>query len=154
MLKSEDDNTHAVLIEKLQKYPEDIQSSELRLHESRVLVSKSFEFDAAHHLHEYEGKCRTLHGHRWKIVFYFVGLTDYRGITVDFTHVKKIWKAYLEPQLDHQYLNLSLPKMNPTCENIVVWAHDKMRDYFDSLVCTRLYETPSSYAEFPVWGLR
>ena len=38
----------------------------------RTMVSKEFTFDAAHHLFNYEGKCKSLHGHtysrsRWAV---------------------------------------------------------------------------------------
>ena len=37
----------------------DIQRKQLKYHNKRVMVSKEFTFDAAHHLHCYEGKCKT-----------------------------------------------------------------------------------------------
>ena len=47
------------IVERLQKLGEDIDAGSLRYHRKRVLVSKEFTFDAAHHLHCYEGKCKT-----------------------------------------------------------------------------------------------
>lgn len=33
-----------------------------------MIVLKEFEFDAAHYLPEYNGKCERLHGHTYKLV--------------------------------------------------------------------------------------
>ncbi|MGL4820660.1 MAG: 6-carboxytetrahydropterin synthase QueD, partial [Bacilli bacterium] len=44
------------IVEKLQKLEQDIGIEQLRYHRKRVLVSKEFTFDSAHHLHCYEGK--------------------------------------------------------------------------------------------------
>lgn len=144
------------IVDKLQKLGEDIHKEQLKYHHKRVLVSKEFTFDSAHHLHNYEGKCKNLHGHTYKVVFGISSLTDDIGIAIDFGDIKKIWKDQIEIYLDHRYLNESLPPMNTTAENIVVWIYEKMADYLkDSSFKTqqprvefvRLYETPTSYAE-------
>ncbi|GIO53605.1 6-carboxytetrahydropterin synthase QueD [Paenibacillus rhizosphaerae] len=144
------------IVDRLQKLGEDIQPSDLRYHHKRVLVSKEFTFDAAHHLHAYEGKCKNLHGHTYKAVFGISAFLDEVGITADFGLIKQIWKERIEPSLDHRYLNETLPPMNTTAENIVVWLFERMEE---ALNCgdyrieggrtefVRLYETPTSYAE-------
>ncbi|MBS1588080.1 MAG: 6-carboxytetrahydropterin synthase QueD [Bacteroidetes bacterium] len=137
----------------VQQLGKDIFSHELRYHQKRVLVSKEFRFDAAHHLHGYAGQCSHLHGHTYRVVFGISGLTDDAGIVIDFTEIKTIWKQHLEPLLDHRYLNTSLPKMNTTAENMVVWLYEQMNTHLSSkqydlqVEFVRLYETPSSFAE-------
>jgi 6-pyruvoyltetrahydropterin/6-carboxytetrahydropterin synthase len=142
------------IVDKLQKIDEDIQRNQLNYHQKRVLVSKEFTFDAAHHLHDYEGKCKNLHGHTYKVIFGLSGYTDSRGLMIDFGDIKEIWKHEIEIHLDHRYLNETLPLMNTTAENIVVWIYEKMaaalmvKDYKGARVeFVRLYETPTSYAE-------
>lgn len=145
------------IVERLQKLGEDIQPADLRYHNKRVLVSKEFTFDAAHHLHAYEGKCRNLHGHTYKAVFGISAIPDASGITADFGLIKQIWKTRIEPYLDHRYLNETLPPMNTTAENIVVWLYEQMESAlmdaeYSSINLghtefVRLYETPTSYAE-------
>ncbi|MNJ53222.1 6-carboxytetrahydropterin synthase QueD [Paenibacillus bouchesdurhonensis] len=146
------------IVDKLQKLGEDIPRSQLRYHERRVLVSKEFTFDAAHHLHAYEGKCKNLHGHTYKVVFGISGIPDELGLTIDFGTIKTIWKQEIEGYLDHQYLNESLPLMNTTAENMVVWLYEQMEQALQSgtyrspslqarTEFVRLYETPTSYAE-------
>ncbi|NMO95218.1 6-carboxytetrahydropterin synthase QueD [Paenibacillus lemnae] len=145
------------IVEQLQKFGEDIHPENLRYHRRRVLVSKEFTFDAAHHLHAYEGKCKNLHGHTYKVVFGISGKPDEVGITIDFGQIKEVWKHQIEPYLDHQYLNETLPPMNTTAENMVVWLYERMElaltsdpSYHEQEARTefvRLYETPTSYAE-------
>jgi len=53
--------------EKVQILGKDIEQHQLKYHDKRVLVSKEFTFDSAHHLHCYEGKCKSLHGHTYKL---------------------------------------------------------------------------------------
>ncbi|WP_433945784.1 6-carboxytetrahydropterin synthase QueD [Paenibacillus sp. SN-8-1] len=146
------------IVEKLQQFEVDIKASQLRYHNRRVLVSKEFTFDAAHHLHAYEGKCKNLHGHTYKAVIGISARPDDTGITADFGLIKEIWKTRMETYLDHRYLNETLPPMNTTAENMVVWLYEQMEeallsDEYNSLICDgrtefiRLYETPTSYAE-------
>ncbi|WP_422660091.1 6-carboxytetrahydropterin synthase QueD [Paenibacillus sp. EC2-1] len=145
------------IVEHLQKLGEDIDVKSLRYHNKRVLVSKEFTFDAAHHLHAYEGKCKNLHGHTYKVVFGISGKPDEVGITVDFGQIKEIWKSEIEPFLDHRYLNETLPPMNTTAENMVVWLYEQMEHALSQQEAfiqqetrtefVRLFETPTSYAE-------
>ncbi|MBG9789864.1 6-carboxytetrahydropterin synthase QueD [Brevibacillus laterosporus] len=145
------------IVERLQRYEQDIQKEELRYHQKRVLVSKEFTFDAAHHLHAYEGKCKNLHGHTYKVVFGISGRPNEIGITVDFGDIKTIWKEQIEVYLDHRYLNETLPQMNTTAENMVAWIFEKMEESLTNISIyqeqgvrvefVRLFETPTSYAE-------
>jgi len=143
------------IVDNLQKIDEDIERNQLKYHAKRVLVSKEFTFDAAHHLHCYEGKCKNLHGHTYRVIFGLSGYTDERGLMIDFGDIKNIWKEKIEIYLDHRYLNETLPLMNTTAENMVVWIYEKMREALleeqshagARVEFVRLYETPTSFAE-------
>ncbi|HDR7613638.1 6-carboxytetrahydropterin synthase [Bacillus mycoides] len=146
------------IVENLQKMDKDIQLEQLKYHNKRVMVSKEFTFDAAHHLHCYEGKCKNLHGHTYKVVFGISGYVNDIGLAIDFGDIKEIWKNEIEIYLDHRYLNETLPVMNTTAENMVVWIYEKMaealtkgnraEEYKGARVeFVRLFETPTSYAE-------
>ncbi|WLR43014.1 6-carboxytetrahydropterin synthase QueD [Bacillus carboniphilus] len=132
-----------------------IRKEQLKYHHKRVLVSKEFTFDAAHHLHCYEGKCKELHGHTYKAILGISGYVNEIGLVIDFGDIKKLWKCYVEPYLDHCFLNETLPAMNTTAENMVVWIYEKMctalkswsGDQTTRIEFIRLYETPTSYAE-------
>lgn len=138
------------IVERLQTFEKDIQKEQLKYHQKRVLVSKEFTFDAAHHLHRYEGKCKNLHGHTYKVVFGISGFVNDIGITIDFGEIKAIWKEHIETYLDHRYLNETLPPMNTTAENMVVWLFEQMERHMtdgNRVEFVRLFETPTSYAE-------
>lgn len=138
---------------RVQKLGEDISYEQLKYHHRRVGVVKEFTFDAAHHLHAYDGKCVNLHGHTYKAVIHFSGFVNSIGIVVDFGEIKKIFKERIEAKLDHQYLNEVLPAMNTTAENMIVWIWEQLDMSLsemnnDSLRIEEitLYETPTSYA--------
>ncbi|WP_156291046.1 6-carboxytetrahydropterin synthase QueD [Oceanobacillus salinisoli] len=141
------------IVENLQKMGKDIEHHELKYHKKRVLVSKEFTFDAAHHLHCYEGKCKNLHGHTYKVIFGISGYLDEIGMAIDFGEIKNIWKKQMEVYLDHRYLNDTLPNMNTTAENMVVWLYEKMEQALRNqpnecrVEFVKLYETPTSFAE-------
>ncbi|WP_242142507.1 MULTISPECIES: 6-carboxytetrahydropterin synthase QueD [unclassified Bacillus cereus group] len=146
------------IVENLQKIDKDIQRQQLKYHNKRVMVSKEFTFDAAHHLHCYDGKCKNLHGHTYKVVFGISGYVNEIGIAIDFGDIKEIWKNEIEIYLDHRYLNETLPAMNTTAENMVVWIYEKMTEALTKgnraeeykgvrVEFVRLFETPTSYAE-------
>lgn len=73
------------------------------------------EFDAAHSLPGYEGKCANLHGHTYRVEMVIEGPVGEDGFVMDFYRLKNILKAALQ-DLDHRCLNDLLP--NPTAENI------------------------------------
>nr|WP_247739067.1 6-carboxytetrahydropterin synthase QueD [Bacillus sp. 165] len=142
----------------MQEIGQDIDRKQLKYHNKRVMVSKEFTFDAAHHLHCYEEKCKNLHGHTYKVVFGISGYVDEVGLAIDFGDIKEIWKNEIEIYLDHRYLNETLPPMNTTAENMVVWIFEKMEESLQKgerpnqykgarTEFVRLYETPTSYAE-------
>ena len=146
------------IVENLQKMDKDIQRKQLKNHNKRVMVSKEFTFDAAHHLHCYEGKCKNLHGHTYKVVFGISGYVNEIGLAIDFGDIKEIWKNEIEIYLDHRYLNETLPALNTTAENMVVWIYEKMAEALTKenrvyeykgarVEFVRVFETPTSYAE-------
>lgn len=95
------------------------------------------DFSAAHKLLDYEGKCKNLHGHNWKVR---IGIeckkTDKAGLTIDFTEVKAYLKKILE-QLDHSLLNdLEIfENINPTSENISKYIYKELEARIDKKDC-------------------
>src|SRR5699024_5900286 len=72
--------------------------------------------------------------------------------------IKEIWKNEIEIYLDHRYVNETLPPMNTTAENMVVWMYEKTVKALNrsenkekyaviQVEFIRLYETPTAYAE-------
>ena len=79
------------------------------------------DFDAAHYLPHYDGKCASLHGHTFHVEFYItVPDLDPCGIGIDFKVLKEKLEAILP---DHKYLNDI--EEHPTAENLVEYLYYK-----------------------------
>lgn len=90
-----------------------------------MFVLKEFEFDAAHYLPEYNGKCERLHGHTYKLVVKVEGTPDKEGMVIDFIRLKNIVKEEVLNKLDHACLNDILKQ--PSAENISVWVWQRLQ---------------------------
>ena len=138
-------------------------------------VAKSLEFDAAHRLLNYKGKCATLHGHRYRVVVELEssGL-DELGMVLDFTEVKNTIGRWIDEHWDHATLLSSEDPLcaalqedakqfgssvkepflfpgNPTAEVMAGYLLTKTRSLLSEfnvrVRSVRVYETPTSYAE-------
>ncbi len=89
-----------------------------------MIIIKEFDFDAAHYLPAYNGKCEHLHGHTYKLVVKVEGTLDHEGMVIDFIKLKNIVKEEVLKSLDHACLNDILPV--PSAENISVWVWNKL----------------------------
>ncbi len=93
-------------------------------------ISAKFSISSAHYLNRYEGKCKNLHGHNWKITVYVQGeKLDDSGMLIDFNVLKKHFKI-IESELDHVNLNeLSFfNQKNPTAENISEFIFNRITE--------------------------
>ena len=128
---------------------------------TNITVVKEFTFDAAHRLPNYLGKCVNLHGHTYKLQVGFRGAIDPEtGLVVDFSNLKVMVKDAIIQHLDHAYLNEitldGFPSEMPTAENMIIWMVARLcaantrfaRGLNVELVLVRLWETPTSYAEW------
>ncbi len=85
-------------------------------------------FAAAHRLREYEGKCRQLHGHNYRVRVSLEGeQLDETGLLVDFGEVRRLLRELLVP-LDHRLLNEVPPffTLNPTAENLARYLYEEL----------------------------
>ena len=92
-------------------------------------IHVSAEFEAAHRVAGYNGKCDRLHGHSWTVEACVSGKElDALGMLVDVKSVKKELKAVLD-EMDHRYLN-ELPPFSegiqPTAENMAKHIYEKL----------------------------
>ena len=108
-----------------------------------MIVATEFEFDAAHNLPNYAGKCERLHGHTYRLRVLCAAPVDAStGLAIDFAEVKRVVKALVVDVLDHTYLNETIPI--PSAENIAIWIWDQLKPAFPALTEVRLFETPDS----------
>ena len=130
----------------------------------RIKACKIFEFEAAHFLFGYKGKCKNMHGHSYKLEIEFSCYLDFferfvcesnpsSCMVMDFSVLKKVVNKKIIGLLDHKLLNDveedNFPWWMPTAENMVVWIFKKLNGSFAEEICSRvrLWETSTSFAE-------
>ena len=86
------------------------------------------EFDAAHYLRGYQGKCEALHGHRYRVLVRVKTnqLNDI-GLAYDFTELKRQLSEILE-RFDHTCINDVPPFdiINASAENIARTIYEQL----------------------------
>jgi 6-pyruvoyltetrahydropterin/6-carboxytetrahydropterin synthase len=108
------------------------------------------EFDAAHFLRGYQGKCESLHGHRYKIIAALKRKElDDIGLAYDFTLLKQQLGEILS-KYDHTCLNEIPPfnRINPSAENIASTVYKKLKGKMGkepvTLASIEVWESPTS----------
>lgn len=113
------------------------------------LLAVEKDFDAAHYLRGYRGRCEHLHGHRFRVVARVKAeKLDRMGMAYDFTLFKKMLAAVLE-KYDHRCLNDIVPfnKINPSSENIAAIIYKEIRENLPETVTldsVEVWESPEA----------
>jgi 6-pyruvoyltetrahydropterin/6-carboxytetrahydropterin synthase len=143
---------------------------------SRIRITKQFNFETGHALYGYDGKCKNVHGHSYKLSVTVIGtpITNRDnvkfGMVIDFTDLKKIVKEEIVDQFDHATVfnqttpHVSLAKelsdrghhiilvdYQPTSENMVIDFAEKIKRRLPDTIqlhSLKLQETDSSFAEW------
>ncbi|MCI0569199.1 MAG: 6-carboxytetrahydropterin synthase QueD [Myxococcaceae bacterium] len=104
-------------------------------------LSVDFDFCAAHRLPYYDGPCKRMHGHNYKLQVVIEGKPDPRdGMIFDFDQMRtRVWEHALS-KCDHQTLNDFMD--NPTAEHVIVWMWEQLQPHIPGLKELRLWETP------------
>ena len=136
-------------------------------------ITKIFTFDSGHRLSNYQGKCKRLHGHTYRLEITVQGDLDNKGMVMDFGDLKTIFKEHIDGKFDHRImlmkgdkLNEAIAKVlpvgdesicwvdyNPTAENIAKDIMKILQENIDNQINNikttkvKLYETPTSFAE-------
>lgn len=86
---------------------------------SKIRITKEFTFETAHALHGYDGKCKNIHGHSYKLAVTVIGtpIEDSKnvkcGMVIDFGDLKKIVKSEVVDVWDHAIiLNKNTPHLH------------------------------------------
>ena len=113
-------------------------------------ISVEQDFDAAHFLRGYQGKCEAMHGHRFRVVVKVkASVVNDIGIAYDFAELKRHLGDILS-RFDHTCLNDMLPfdKINPSSENIASTIYDEFKPKLAgapvSISCVEVWESPQS----------
>jgi len=113
-------------------------------------ITKSFSFDAAHHLPHVpeEHKCRRMHGHTYTVILGLEGdLDPVLGWVQDYNEVSAAFRP-LRRELDHHCLNDIAGLENPTAEILAAWIHARLVASLPLLADVTVQETPTSVAVF------
>lgn len=113
------------------------------------LLTVKEDFDAAHRIVGYPGKCCRLHGHCWTVEVAVEGnQLDNLGMVVDFKYLKSLVRDILNIY-DHRYLN-DLPDFadkNPTAEHIAAAIYHRVVAGLEgnaSVKSVTIWESPGS----------
>ncbi|HIP37222.1 MAG TPA: 6-carboxytetrahydropterin synthase [Crocinitomix sp.] len=138
-------------------------------------VTKIFDFETAHALWNYDGKCKNIHGHSYKLTISISGdvINDINhvknGMIIDFGDLKKIVKKQVVDVYDHcLLLNGDTPHANyakvengfskmmlcdyqPTAENMLIDIVKRIQPNLPNNIKLRyakLQETDTSFVEW------
>lgn len=137
-----------------------------------IRLTKEFDFEAAHALDGYAGKCKDIHGHSYHLTVTVIGkpkkdtgISDC-GMVIDFGDIKSVVKEHILTAFDHRLILredsrfLGIESNNervryvpyqPTCENMLIEIVQIVQKYISAEVklhSASLRETRTSYAEW------
>ncbi len=143
---------------------------------SQIRITKQFTFETGHALYGYDGKCKNVHGHSYKLSVTVIGTpiddrTNVKfGMVIDFSDLKKIVKEEIVDQFDHATVfNQTTPHIElahelksrghdvilvdyqPTSENMVIDFAQRISTRLPGnikLFSLKLQETETSFAEW------
>lgn len=143
---------------------------------SNIRITKQFSFETGHALYGYDGKCKNVHGHSYRLDVTVIGtpISDNSnvkfGMVIDFSDLKKIVKEEIVDVFDHATVfnkntphvelakeledrdhNVLLVNYQPTSEMMVIDFAKKIKQRLPEnikLHSLKLQETATSFAEW------
>jgi len=142
---------------------------------ANIRVTTEFSFEMAHVLKDYDGPCRNVHGHSYRLFVTVSGIpvneqgNPKSGMLIDFKDLKDIVMKKITNRFDHSVVisndfdsektkllsmtfgNTVIVDYQPTCENLVAGFARMLKDEMPDgvhLHTLKLYETAKSYAEW------
>lgn len=101
-----------------------------------IRITKQFSFETAHALHGYDGKCKNMHGHSYKLFVTVLGtpildpLDPKYGMVMDFGDLKNIVKEEIVDVFDHATIfNKNTPHLDLGEQLIQLGHHILLLDY-------------------------
>ncbi len=143
---------------------------------AKIRLTREFSFESAHALEGYDGACREVHGHSYKLFVTVIGepkadpSSPKFGMVMDFGELKRIVNEQIVDRLDHSfvlrrsplsegvlssiegiYRNVQLVDYQPTCENMLIDFAERIASQLPSHVALhslKLHETEKSFAQW------
>ena len=141
-----------------------------------IRITKEFSFETGHALYGYDGKCRNVHGHSYKLAVTVIGKPIAKpgevklGMVIDFGDLKKIVKEEVVDPFDHAtvfnkntpHIELAreletrghkviLANYQPTSENMVIDFAQRISSKLPASIklhSLKLRETETAFAEW------
>lgn len=141
-----------------------------------IRITKKFNFETGHALYGYDGKCKNVHGHSYKLSVTVIGtpIGDSNnvkyGMVIDFGDLKKIVSSQIVNKFDHATVfnkntphielarelekrdhNVILVDYQPTSEMMLIDFAEKIKSRLPEnikLHSLKLQETGTSHAEW------
>ena len=141
-----------------------------------IRLTKEFNFEMAHYLSGYDGACKNIHGHSYRLFVTVIGepISEEKhpklGMVMDFGQLKELVHRRIISKLDHALLIHDTPESKelqrlltknfekveivayqPTCENLLIHFAAVIKAELPSnirLHHLRLNETITSFAEW------
>ncbi|MFI3294574.1 MAG: 6-carboxytetrahydropterin synthase [Rikenellaceae bacterium] len=141
-----------------------------------IRLTREFDFEMAHALENYDGACRHIHGHSYRMFITVSGVPlesesdPKEGMVMDFGELKGLVNRLVVDRFDHTLLlrdnpenqllsqqmrskwgRIELTHYQPTCENLLIFIVEQLNDQLPagvSLCEVKLYETARSYAQW------
>lgn len=142
----------------------------------KIRLTKEFYFESGHALYGYDGKCKNIHGHSYKLAVTVLGKPIAEtghvklGMVIDFGDLKKIVKAEIVDVFDHATIfnnntphkelaktlsdkgqRVILVDYQPTSEMMLLDFAERIKARLPNEVTLhslKLHETGTSYAEW------
>lgn len=142
---------------------------------AKIRITKMYDFEMAHVLKDYDGPCRNIHGHSYKLFVTIAGtpITDEnspkKGMVMDFKDLKAIVRNNIVDRFDHALVissktdtemidnikkyveKLIIVDYQPTSENLVTDFAATIQSLLPENVdlhSVRLWETATSYSDW------
>ena len=142
---------------------------------SKIRVTKEFTFEMAHALWNYDGPCKNVHGHSYRLYVTLIGepiddrANTKLGMVIDFGDLKKLVNREIIARFDHTVVvsgevennrldalnnmfgNVMVVDYQPTCERLIEDIAMRIKPHLPKgvkLHNLKLYETATSYAEW------
>ena len=144
--------------------------------DNKVRITKQFKFETGHAIYGYDGLCKNIHGHSFKLDVTIIGqpITDpdhvKNGMVIDFGDLKTIVNQEIVDPFDHAtVLNVNSPhkeiademesrghkilrvSYQPTCEMMIIDFALKLKAKLPNhlkLYSLKLRETETAFAEW------
>jgi 6-pyruvoyltetrahydropterin/6-carboxytetrahydropterin synthase len=142
----------------------------------KIRITKHFFFETGHALYGYDGKCKNVHGHSYKLSVTVIGtpINDKtnakNGMVIDFGDLKKIVASEIVDEFDHATVfnkntphielaeelekrghHVILVNYQPTSEMMLLDFSEKIKNKLPESIklhSLKLRETGTSYAEW------